>query len=553
MPSYTALIEVMNVKLNRIGAVLACWLLLTGCATDTKNGQTPSRPALQSGGSVVYGSLYEPVTLNPLSSDMVSVQEVASLIFSGMVYMDDKGEWQPDLAAELPTTANGGVSSDGRVITYRLRGNVKWHDGRPFSSDDVAFTWRLIMDPKNQIVSREGYDQIASVETPDPATVVIRFRQYYPAFLNLFSRILPRHLLEGADFAKAAFNRAPVGTGPFRFVEWRMAEEIHLRANPDYHLGKPLLDAIAYKIIPDMNILLTQIRAGSLDIVGNLDSSMVNQARAVDAVQVVMNPTMIWEHIDFNLNDIRLQDVRVRQAVSLAIDRQALIGEAYRGAAAAAAADQWPVSWAARTDLSVPERNVEQAKSLLSQAGWSQGGDGIFVRDGMRLSLNLVTTAGNKQREIAVRLLAQQLREAGVELTPRFVDTPALFGETLPGRRFDLALYAWYLGPDPDNGSLWHSRNIPGGSNGYRGKNYPGWRNAEVDALFDQAARTLDAGSRRQLYYRAQELFVQEVPAVPLYFYSNISAVKKNIVNYRPNASPSGNLWNAWQWARTAK
>lgn len=537
---------------NILRILFACLLLaaLAGCSTSPAAPNAPPKQLkAQAGGRIVFGSLYEPATLNPLSAELVSAQEVASLIFSGLMFMDDHGTWKPDLAIEVPALQNGGVSSDGRVITYRLRNDVKWHDGRPFSSDDVIFTWRAIMNPRNNVISREGYDLISSIESPDRNTVIIRFREYYPPFLSLFARILPKHLLEGADFAKTPFNRAPVGTGPFQFVEWRMAEEISLKANPNYHLGKPVLDAISYKIVPDINILLTQIKAGSVDIVGSLDPSLIEQARAIDEFNVVTNPTMIWEHIDINLDNLKLQDVKVRQALSLAIDRQAIIAEAYRGAAAAAVSDQWPVSWAARTDLPTPTRNVEAARELLTQAGWSLGGDGIFAKDGMRLNLTLVTTANNKQREIAVRLLSQQLSEAGIQITPRFVDVPAMFTDILPARRFEIALYAWYIGPDPDNSGLWHSRNIPGPSNGFKGKNYPGWRNPEADRLLDTASRVVDLDRRRQIYHELQEITSRELPAIPLYFHSHFGIVKKNVLNYHPNASPSGNLWNAHEWA----
>lgn len=509
--------------------------------------------AAQVGGKIIYGSLYEPTTLNPLASNMVSTHEVASLIFSGLVFMNNQGSWQPDLVTDVPTLQNGGVSGDGRVVTYHLRNNVRWHDGKSFSADDVIFTWRLILNNKNNVLSREGYDQITSIEAPDKNTLVVRFREYYAPFLTLFPRILPKHLLEGADFAKGPFNRAPVGTGPFRFVKWRMAEEISLKANPDYHLGKPKLEEISYKIIPDSNLLLTQIKSGSVDIVGHLEPALIDQARAIDAFTVITNPTMIWEHIDLNLDNVRLKDVSVRLAISAAIDRQAIITEAYRGAATATAGDQWPGSWAARPDLAIPVRNLDLAKDLLNQAGWKLGGDGIYAKEGIRLSISMVSTGGNKQRETAVRIVTQQLREAGIELTARFVDIPVLFGELLPGRRFDSALYAWYVGADPDNGILWNSRNIPNQSNAYKGKNYPGWRNPEVDRLIDQASRTIDIDTRRQLYYRLQELLQQDMPVIPLYFHSNIGVVKKTVLNYQPNASPSGDLWNAWQWALEAK
>ena len=529
-------------------------LLLPGCSSDSKTKETPAKQRVaQVGGKIVYGSLYEPTTLNPFISDMVSTHEVASLIFSGLVFMNNQGSWQPDLATDVPSSQNGGVSGDGRVVTYHLRNNVRWHDGRSFSADDVIFTWRLIMNNKNNVISREGYDQISSIESPDKNTLVVRFREYYPPFLTLFPRVLPKHLLEGVDLAKAPFNRAPVGTGPFRFVEWRMAEEISLKANTDYHLGKPTLNEISYKIIPDSNLLLTQIKSGSVDIVGHLESALIDQARAIDVFTVVTNPTMIWEHIDLNLDNVKLKDVLVRQAISLAIDRQAIIGEAYRGAASATTSDQWTGSWAARSDLAVPARNLDLSKDLLTQAGWKLGGDGIYAKDGIRLSLSLVSTAGNKQRETAVRILTQQLRDAGIELTARFVDIPVLFGELLPGRRFESVLYAWYVGADPDNSALWNSCNIPSQSNAYKGKNYPGWRNAEVDRLLEQASRTSDIDTRRQLYYRLQELLQQDIPVIPLYFLSNIGVVKKTVLNYQPNASQSGNLWNAWQWALESK
>ena len=530
--------------------ILQLLVVFAGCSSSPAAPNPPPKQLkAQTGGRIVIGSLYEPSTLNPLTAELVSAQEVASLIFSGLVFMDDQGAWKPDIANEVPTIQNGGVSSDGKVVTYRLRNDVRWHDGRTFSAEDVIFTWRAIMNPKNNVISRDGYDLISSIESPDKNTVIIRFREYYPPFYTLFPRILPKHLLEGADLAKATFNRAPVGTGPFQFAEWRMAEEISLKANPNYHLGKPVLDAITYKILPDINILLTQIKSGAVDIVGNLDSSLIEQARAIDTFNVVTNPTMVWEHIDLNLDNIKLRDPKVRQALSLAIDRQAIIAEAYRGAAAAAVSDQWPVSWAARSDLPIPSRNIQAAHELLAQAGWKQGTDGIFIKDGVRLSLSIVTTANNKQREAAIRILSQQMKEAGIELTPRFADVPAMFTDILPARRFEMALYAWYLGADPDNSGLWHSRNISGPGNAYKGKNYPGWRNPDADRLLDAAARTVDMDTRRRMYHELQEIMSQEMPAIPLYFHSNFGIVKNNVLNYRPNASPAGNMWNSHQWA----
>jgi peptide/nickel transport system substrate-binding protein len=245
--------------------------------------------------------------------------------------------------------------------------------------------------------------------------------------------------------------------------------------------------------------------------------------------------------------------VRVRQAIALAIDRQALINTTLKGVASPALGDESPLSWAYNPALKAPARDINAAKSLLTAAGWVQGPDGYFSKNNRRLSFNLVTTAGNKQREEVAKLIAGQLKEAGIELVLYPVDVPVFFGDVLKNRRFETAMYAWVAGVDPDNASLWNSRNIPSRSNDFEGQNYPGWRNPEVDKLTDQGARTVDLEARRQIYFRIQELIMQEVPVIPLYFRSNIDAVRDVVVNYKPNPTPSGNLWNAWEWGMTKK
>ncbi len=541
-----------------IAFILIMALVAAGCGRD-KAGQPeapaePSPAKMVPGGQLIYGSLLEPNTLNPLLSDLVATAEVGSLIFNGLVKVNDKGEWLADLASEVPTPQNGGVSADGLTVTYRLRPGVAWHDGRQFTSADVKFTWETIMNRRVNVVSRDGYDRISAVDTPDPLTVVVRFRQYYAPYLTLFTTIIPRHLLANeVDVNKAPFNRAPVGTGPFRFKEWRLAEAIVLEANPGYFGGRPNLDGILYKIIPDSNIMLTQLKAGEVDVVSNVGGAHVDQVRAVSGVRAVMTPSMIWEHLDLNVDNALFQDARVRRAIALAIDRQALVTNVVKGAASVATGDQSPLSWAFNPTVKPPARDVAAARELLAQAGFKPGADGVFVKDGRRLSFNLVTTTGNKTREAVANEIVQQLKEAGVEATVRLVDVPVFFGDVLRSRRFEAAMFAWVAGLDPDNASLWHSRNIPGAGNNWQGQNYAGWRHPEVDGLTERGARLVDVEARRQAYLRIQELLAQEVPVIPLYFRSNVDAVRDTVVNYKPNPTQAGNLWNAREWGLTKK
>ncbi|MDF2569545.1 MAG: appA 2 [Sporomusa sp.] len=529
-------------------------VITSGCS---QQNETPSpekkKVVIQQGGQVRIGSLQEPNTLNPLLSDLLATAEVGRLVFSGLIITNEKGEWLPDLAAEVPTTANGGITADGLTVTYHLRQGVTWHDGTPCTAEDVKFTWQLIMNKKVNIVSRDGYDRISSIDTPDKYTVVVKFREYYAPYLTLFTTILPKHKLENAgDINKAPFNRVPVGTGPFKFKQWQIAEAIIFEANQNYYRGKPVLDSIVYKVIPDPNLLLTQLKAGEVDIVSNIGFSYLEQVKAIYGIRTVITPTMVWEHMDFNLDNPLFQDVRVRKAITSAIDRQAIVDSVLKSAASPAYGDQSPLSWAYNPMQQPSARDVNTARELLTQAGWQQGTDGIMTKESRKLAFSLTTPAGNKQREQTAQKIAEQLKEIGVAVEVRPIDGPLFFNDILKNRRFETALYAWVAGIDPDNLNLWHSRKIPSRINAYDGQNYPGWRNPEVDKLVELGARTVDVTTRKDIYFHIQTLMREDCPVVPLYFRGNIDAVKASVVNYQPNPTPAGNLWNAWQWGFSA-
>lgn len=524
--------------------------MATGCIKNLKKTPLPplAKPVTQ-GGQLVYGSLQEPDILTPYLSDLLAATEVQSLIFGGLVTMNSKLEWQPDMAEAVPLPNNGGVSPDGLTVTYRLRPGLKWHDGQALTAMDVKFTWQFIMHAQNPVVTRQGYDRIAAIDTPDAQTVILRFREPYAGYLTLFTAILPQHILAGEkDIAKAPFSRVPIGSGPFKFTSWQLADAIILDANPDYYKGRPKLDRIVYKILPDINIMLTQLKAGAIDVISNIGFAQIDQAKAVSGMQVLFTPNMIWEHMDVNLDKPLFQDVKVRRAVAFALDRQNMAATTLKGAAVIAAADQPPSSWVFNPGLEPFARDINMARKLLEEAGWKPGADGIMIKDGERFSFNIATVSGNKTRENVQAAMQQQLREAGME-AKFLVYTPDHFRSAiLRWRNFDMAMYGYVLGADPDNTALWHSRNIPSPANSYEGQNYSGWRNAEVDSLTVAGARTYDMEERKRIYFRIQELIAHELPCIPLYFRANIDMVNSRVVNFQPSPTPAGNLWNAWAW-----
>ncbi|MBD5633292.1 MAG: hypothetical protein IAI49_02335, partial [Candidatus Eremiobacteraeota bacterium] len=249
-----------------------------------------------------YGDQIEPDSLNPYLSNALAAGRVEAAIFSGLVRYGPRGTILPDLATRVPTIANGDISRDGKTFTYHLDPRAVWHDGVPVTSDDAAFTWHAIMDPKNNVTSRSGYDRIANVIAVDAHTVRISYREpYAPAIANFAAgvsrtSILPKHVLEHADFNTAEFNRAPIGSGPYRFVRWDHGSEIVLAAFPRFFRTPAIVPRIEYRIVPDTNTLFNAVRTHDLDA-AEIEASFVALAKTSPGVAVVEASTLGYRHL----------------------------------------------------------------------------------------------------------------------------------------------------------------------------------------------------------------------------------------------------------------
>ena len=523
-------------------------IVVAGCGSkQEKSGAEKPTPA--NGGKINIGSAVEPDTWNPVLSELIASQEVGRLIFSGLLLQNDKGEWIPDLAVAVPTVANGGISADGMTVTYHLNPNAKWQDGERVTAGDVRFTYDYIMKMRSKIPWREGYEKIQSVGTPDEATVVVRFMEPYGLYLHLFPFILPKHkAAELADTGMLNYNRLPTGSGPFILREWRRGDALVFEANPGYYRGRPLVDSIIYKIVTDRQIVLSQLKIGEVDIVNNIGFDQLDQVRAMTGVNTYVIRSSVLEHLDFNLDNPLFADVRVRQAIASAIDKTSIIEKVLKNAGFPAVTDINPSSWAYAQNVKPVANNTAQIKDLLTAAGWQPGPDGVWMRQGKRLSFIMLTPLGDKPREAVAGVLATQLREAGIELRVQMVERKMFFEDVLPNRRFEAALFAWINSTEPDNYELWHSRRIPTPENRRTGRNYGGWRLQEVDSLLESTKNIGATENRRSAFNRLQEIVALEVPFVPLYYRADVSAAKRNVVNFKPNVF-GGNFWNTWEWS----
>lgn len=539
--------------MRRIGAAaLAALLVLAGGCT--KAG-APSAPAAN--GVLRVGLYAEPTSLNPLLATNTAENFLASLAFDLLVTVDGKGNEVPDLAAEVPTLQNGGISKDGLTITYHLRHNVKWQDGAPFTSADVKFSWQAVMNPNNNVVERRGYDQVRSVDTPDPYTVVFHLKSPFAPFVDtVFGesddpfRIIPKHLLARyPDINRIPFNQLPIGTGPFKVARWIHGDRIEYVANPYYFRGAPKLHAITVFIVPDGNTQEAELRAHDLDLVPDISTANLAHLRShpTPGVTTLLAKSPVYYAVDFNLTHPPLDDVRVRRALAYAIDEKRIIDTLLFGTAVPAAADLSDFYWAYDPHVMRYPHDPAKAQALLRAAGWVRGPGGIRRKNGRRLSLQLVYGQGNATaREMGVQIQSD-LRQAGVDVqiktyTYTMLYATSAMGGILNSGKFDLAEYAWVSGADPDDSSSWMCSTIPPAGN-----NITHYCNPRFDAAERDALTNFDRARRKKDYAVTQQLLASDAPAAFQYYQRERFALATDLKHFKPNGVSAG--WNAYEWS----
>lgn len=535
--------------------------------TEQPPAEDDPDPPAATGGTVTIGLFQEPDNLNPMFAVQTASRVVRDMTLEGLLDADPDGNYVPVLAEEVPTAENGGISEDGLTITYRLRDGVTWSDGHPLTSRDVQFTWEAIMDPGNAVTSTAGYDKIASIDTPDDQTVVITFNELFAPALSLFSipdAVLPAHVLEGEDIGSSAFNRTPEGSGPFVVTEWNSGDSIVMDRNPNFREeGKPILDRVVFSIIPDQQVGAARIRAGEIDILWNLDESLIPEFQNVEGIDLQVTPSSNIEYLGLNLNDrddpsapdALFGDKQVRDALAMAIDRTPIINDLLLGMTEAATS---PIGlgWAAPQGLELPAYDPEGAKALLEEAGWvDSDGDGVREKDGVPLSMEISTPAGQQVRELTEQILQQQFAEVGAELVINNVPAATLFGSweengKLKRGDFDIVMDTWGADLDPDAflSILFTSEMIPSDANNGDGWNFFGIDDAELDAAIATGGSTLDLEQRKAAYRVAVERILDAGVYIPLYKRSLIDAFSSRVEGEQPNPWAQF-TWNAAEWS----
>jgi len=514
------------------------------------------RPPERPRGQVVVGVSQEPTVFNPLMPAIEVDQGVWWNLFSPLWYTDPEGRLVPDLAREVPSLENGGISADGLTWTVRLRQGVRWHDGTPFTAEDVKFTLDLLNDPSFRARSRVGHQLVRDIRVTAADEITWRMEAPSAPYLSILSLtfIVPRHAFAGVDPNTAPFNSAPIGTGPFRWGSRQPGDHVTLLASPAYHGRGPFLERVVFKYIPDLTVLYTQFRTGQVDhtSIQGISPPFVREARTLRGRVIHVNQQASVEHIAPNLGSGPLADKAVRQALYMAMNKRALIDAIYYGLPTPAESFLPRQSWAFNPNLPEHRHDVAGANALLDQAGWRRGAGGVREKDGVRLEFTNSTTSGNPVREQAQQLLMQDWRAIGATMRVQNMPAAVIWGEFWQQSRFQSVMVGvnFTLGADPDVTPRFHSSAIA--ARGGRGQNTYQFVNEEVDRLLVLGARQFDVAQRRATMHRIQAILREELAIIPMFQRADVEGLKEGLNGYRPNQNCSSNCWNVREWFWTA-
>jgi peptide/nickel transport system substrate-binding protein len=520
---------------------------LAGCGGEAPSAEAPGAvtgpPAY--GDTIVEASIGDISGLIPnITSDSAS-HSVGSLIYDGLVRADR------DLSLTGELAESWTISKDERTITFHLKKGVRWHDGAPFTARDVEFTYRYMRDPKTPTAYAEDFLQAASLEVVDPHTVRVHYeRPYAPALLSWALWVLPAHILEepwrkGVDLRTTPQNRHPIGTGPFRFHEWKTQEKVVVLANPDYHLGRPYLDRVVLRIIPDPATIFLELKARNVDMAGLTPLQFRRQteypafAKFFEKYRYLSNS---YAYLGFNLKDPRFADRLVRQAIAHAIDKQEIIEGVLLGLGQEAVGPYKPGTWWYTDQVRTFPYDPDRAKALLREAGWrDRDGDGILEKDGKPFRFTIRTNQGNSVRIQTAEIIQRRLKAVGIDVNIHVVEWAAFINTFIRKRDFEAIILGWGLGLDPDQYEIWHSSKT-----GPDQLNHVSYSNPEVDRLLEQGRRTFDRERRTAIYREFQRVLAEDQPLVFLYVPEALTAVSSRIRGIEP--APAGLAWNFIRW-----
>ena len=519
---------------------------------------------------LVIGVNQYPSNLHPNIDSMVVKSYVLGLTQRPLTTFDQSWKLVCMLCTELPTLENGkAVAEDapggkhGVALTYTIQPDATWGDGTPITTKDVQFTWEVGRHPRSGVGNAEMYRRIWQVDVIDDKTFVLHDEKLgfdYNA-INDF-RLLPAHLERPVFEAdpdtyknRTLFDTDPTNPGlafgPYRITQVVPGSQIVLERNPTWWGERPVFDRIVIKAIENTTALEANLLSGEVDMIEgsagmSLDQALAFERRHGDRFQVVYKPGLVFEHLDPMLDNPALADRRVRQALLYGLDRATISQKLFAGRQPVADTPVHPLDWVHTDEVQHYPYEPAKAAALLDEAGWRIG-DGGLRRNaaGEPLRLELMTTAGNRTRELIEQVAQAQWRQLGIDIVIKNEPPRVLFAETLSKRRYTgLTLFAWISSPENVPRTTLHSDEIPTEANGWSGQNYTGYRNPQVDALMDAIEVEIDRDKRAGLWHELQRIYAEDLPALPLFFRADAHVWPK----WLKGVEPTGHMAPTTLW-----
>ena len=492
------------------------------------------------GDILVRGDIGDASNLIPLLASDSASHNICNIVYNGLVKYDKDMNIVGDLAESWD------ISRNGLVITFHLRKGVKWHDGQPFTSADVLYTYQVTVDPKTPTAYAGDFLKVKKAEALDDYTFRVTYdKPFAPALISWGSSILPRHLLAGKDITKSALSRHPIGTGPYKFKEWVTGQKIVLVSNPDYFEGQPYIDGRITRIIPDTATMFLELRAQNIGMMGltplqytrqtenNLFKNNFNKYRYL---------SFGYTYLGYNLKTPLFADKRIRQAISYAINKDEIISGVLLNLGKPANGPYKPGTWAYNDKVKIYNYNPQKARELLREAGWTKiNNEGILEKDGKPFVFEIVTNQGNETRQKCAEIIQRQLKEIGIVVKIRILEWSAFVTDFINKRRFDAVILGWSIPFDPDAYDVWHSsKTAP------EELNFISYKNPEADEMLEKGRGTFNQNERKKYYDRFQEILAEDQPYTFLYVPEALVIISKRFRGVEP--APIGLEHNFIKW-----
>ena len=569
----------MRASANLRGMIKAAIFLLTllVLAVAPAQAQEKQRDGL------TIGITQFPSTFNPMIDSMLAKSYILAMARRPFVTFDRDWKLVCLLCETLPTVENGGAQvvtfdtgelkgKQGLRITWRIRKGAKWGDGRPVTVDDVVFAWRVGRHPQSGVAGREPFLRTVAIERIDERTFVQVLDKLRYDYNQLVPDPMPAHLetdafREPKEYRqRTAYDRDPANPGlyygPYRISRIVSGSHVELVPNETWWGEPPSFKRIVVRVIGNTAALEANLRAGGIDYAAgelglSLDQATALQRRAANRYRFIFKAGLIYEHIDFNLDNPVLKDRRVRRALAYGMDRKRMSAQLFRGLQPVADTNISPLDQVASKEVTTYPFDPKKAAALLDSAGWKRRGDGWrYNAKGERLSLSLMTTSGHRVREQVMEILQAYWRRIGIDIRLKTQPARVYFGRTVTQRQFPaMAMYAWISAPESNPRGTLHSSEIPTAKNNWSGQNFPGFRSPEMDRLIEQLEVTLKLKDRLPIWRRIQQIYAEELPVLPLYFRANPYVIPRWLAGIRPTGHQfSTTLWvEDWRAGADAK